>query len=120
MPKATQKSAHEKHTLSKEESEIPSGSEELKSSEQNPDPEISFQQFRPHQPVPSMFMPYIKGPKMDWTVDDGLNHRLLKWHLKCENILECELTALPQWQKCKKVIAWSRDFGMDQYASWYL
>ena len=48
-----------------------------------------------------------------------LYHRFLKWHLKCENILECELAALPE-QKCKKVIAWSGDFGMYQYVSWYL
>ena len=34
---------------------------------------------------------------------------------KCKNILECELAALPECQKCKKVIAWSSDFGMDQY-----
>ena len=42
---------------------------------------------------------------MDWTVNDGLYHRFLKWHLKCENILECELAALPERQQCKKVIA---------------
>ena len=57
---------------------------------------------------------------MDWTVNDGLYHRFLKWHLKCENILECKLAALPEQQKCKKVTAWSRDFGMDQYVSWCL
>ena len=44
----------------------------------------------------------------------------MKWHLKCENILECELAALPEHQQCKKVIAWSGDFGMDQYVSWSL
>ena len=33
--------------------------------------------------VPTMYMPYIEGPKMDWTVNDGLYHRLLKWKLKC-------------------------------------
>ena len=49
-----------------------------------------------------------------------LYHRFLKWHLKCENILECELAALPERQQCKKVIAWSGDFGMDQYVSWGL
>ena len=67
-----------------------------------------------------MFMPYIEGPKMDWTVNDGLYHRFLKWCLKCENILVCELAALPERQQCKKVIAWSGDFGMDQYVSWGL
>ena len=25
---------------------------------------------------------------------------------------------LPECQKCKKVIMWSGDFGMDQYVSW--
>ena len=53
-------------------------------------------------------------------MNDGLYHRFLKWHLKCENILECKLAALPERQQCKKVIAWSGDFGMDQYASWGL
>ena len=45
---------------------------------------------------------------------------LLKWRLKCKNILECELVAFPEPQQCKKVIAWSGDFGMDQYVSWGL
>ena len=27
---------------------------------------------------------------------------------------------LPEAKKCKKVIVWSGDFGMDQYVSWYL
>ena len=44
-------------------------------------------------------------------------HRFLKQHLKCESILECELEALPEQQKCKEVIAWSRDIGM---VSWCL
>ena len=54
---------------------------------------------------------------MNWTVDDGLYHRFLKWHLKCETILDCELANLPAKQKCQKVIAWSGDFGMDLYVS---
>ena len=65
-------------------------------------------------------MPYTEGPKMDWTVNDSLYHRFLKWPLKCENILECELAALPEQQKYDKVIAWSVDFEMDQYVSWCL
>ena len=121
MPEVSQKSAHEKHTLSNEESEVPSGSEAIASLDQEidqePDPEILFQPPRAQQAIPSMFMPYIEGPKMDWTVNDALYHRFLKWRLKCENILECELAALP---KCKKVITWSGDFSMDQYVSWGL
>ena len=63
-------------------------------------------------------MPYIEGPKMNWTVDDGLYHRFLKWQLKCKTILDCELANLPTKQKCQKIIAWSGDFGMDLYVSW--
>ena len=68
----------------------------------------------------NMYMPYIKGLKMDWRVNDPLYHRYLKWKLKCENILECELTGLPECHKNKKVIAWSGNFGMNQYISWGL
>ena len=67
--------------------------------------------------VPAMYMKNIEGHKMDWTVNDGLYHRLLKWKLKCENILDCDLAMLPDSKTCKKFIACSGDFGMDQYVS---
>ena len=41
--------------------------------------------------VPPMYMLYIEGAKMDWTVNNGLCHKFLKWKLKCENISDCEL-----------------------------
>ena len=57
---------------------------------------------------------------MNWNVDDGLYNRFLKWKIKWENILECELAMLPEARNCKKVIAWSGDVGLDQYISWCL
>ena len=54
-----------------------------------------------------MYMPYIEGPKMDWTVNDSLYHRFLKWKIKCKNILECELAMLSEARKCKNVVPWS-------------
>ena len=57
---------------------------------------------------------------MEWTVNDSLYHRFLKWKIKCENILDCELAMLSEARKCKKVVAWSGDFGIDQYVSWCL
>ena len=124
MPKASKKSAQEEvqePQVSTQQDTNESSQEELPSSDQESDTEVTFNPPRPQlQVVPSMFMPYIEGPKMDWTVNDGLYHRFLKWRLKCENILECELVALPERQQCKKVIAWSGDFGMDQYVSWGL
>ena len=68
----------------------------------------------------NVYMPYIEGPVMDWTVNDGFYNRFLKLKQKCENILECELAILPEARKCKKVIAWSGDFGLDQYILWNL
>ena len=90
MLKATKNSAHGNNHLSQADEMVPSSQEELSSSEQGPDPEVSYYQFRPPQPVPCMFMPYIEGPKMDWTVNDELYHWFLKWCLKCEYILECK------------------------------
>ena len=120
MPKATKSSTQGANQVPSPEESIQSSQEELSRSDQEPEQEVSFQPHRQLQPVPSMFTTYTEGPKMEWTVNDGLFHRFLKWHLKCENILECELAALPECQKCKKVIAWSGDFGMDQYVSWSL
>ena len=67
-----------------------------------------------------MFMPYIEGSKIDWTMNNGLYSRILKWKLTCENILECELAMLAEKRKCKKIIAWSGDLGIGQYVSWNL
>ena len=93
---ATKNSANRNNHLSQGDESVPSSKEDLLSSGQEPGPEVSFQQFRPPQPVPSMFMPYNEGPKMEWMVNDGLYHRLVKWHLRCENILDCKLAALPE------------------------
>ena len=84
--------------------------EESSSSDKEQDPEVFIQPSQ-GQLLPNMFMPYIEGPKMDRAVNDGLYHRFLKWHLKCENILECELPMLPEKRQCKKVIACSGDLA---------
>ena len=120
MPKTTKSSAQVEAQASSQQEAHETSQEELTSSDQETNPEVTLNTPRQPQVVPSMFMPYIEGPKMDWAVNDGLYHRFLKWHLKCENILECELAALPERQQCKKVMAWSGDFGMDQYVSWGL
>ena len=130
MPKTTKSSAQGSRPVSPSEKDMLNTKEEPSSSEHEEDPEVSFHPCQILQPSPSqvgqpqpaagIYMPYIEGPHMDWAVNDILYHRFLKWHLKCENSLECELTALLECQQCKKVIAWSRDCGMDQYVSWNL
>ena len=54
-----------------------SAHEESSSSDQEQDPEVFIQQSQA-QLLPNMFMSYIEGPMMDWTVNDGLYHRFLK------------------------------------------
>ena len=50
-----------------------SAHEESSSLDQEQDPDV-FLQPSQAQILPNMFMPYIVGPKMDWTVNDGLYH----------------------------------------------
>ena len=76
--------------------------EESSSSDQEQDPEV-FLQTCQAQVLPHMFMPHIEGPKIDWTVNGDLYHRFLKWCLKCENILECELAILPEKGNARKL-----------------
>ena len=45
---------------------------------------------------------------------------IIKWKIKCKNVLDCELTMLLEARTCKKVVAWSGDFGIGQYISWDL
>ena len=66
-----------------EDSDVPESQEESESSDQEPDAEISFHPslvpptHPVHQMILSMYIPYIEGPKMDWTVNDGLYHPFL-------------------------------------------
>ena len=117
MPKATKKSSREQSPPpSKDHDSIDTA--EASGSDQEQDPDVSFHPMVPPNSVPTMFMPYIEGSKINWMVNNCLYHRFLKWHLKCKTILDCELVNLPTNQKCQKVIAWSSDFGMDLYVSW--
>ena len=79
MPKATKSSAWVEAQASSQKEAHETSREELMSSDQETDPEVTFNPPRQQpQVVPSMFMPYIEGPKMDWTVNHGLYHRFLK------------------------------------------
>ena len=117
MPKASKKSVREQSPPPSDDHNS-TDSVETSDSDHNQDPEVSFCPVAPPNQVPAMYMPYIEGPKMNWTVDDGLYHRFLKWQLKCKTILDCKLANLPTKQKCQKIIAWSGDFSMDLYVSW--
>ena len=69
---------------------------------------------------PEMMVCYVDGPKMDWTIDDALHSRFIRWKIKYEDILDCKLAILQESAKCKKVIQWSGGAGLDMYISWAL
>ena len=101
MPKATKKSNHVSNTSANESQEDFSNAQEPLSEnefqedcnvlhESNSDdqevffnPQPSTSKKAPVMPNMNMYMPYIEGPVMDWTVNDGLYNRFLKWRLKC-------------------------------------
>ena len=66
------------------------------------------------------YMPYIEGPKMNWCVDDVLYTRFIKWKIRCENILDCELAMLSEARKVQKSYCMVRRFCLDQYIPWNL
>ena len=77
MTRTTKNSAHVINTsVSQENSSVyqKSTSSGQETKMQDPVLELSTSQA---QFMPAMYMPYIEGPKMDWTVNDGLYQRFL-------------------------------------------
>ena len=102
MPQATKSTKGQSNSMMADTADEVSQDETSLHKESGPEREVFIHQSHSqvHQQVyPSMYMPYIQGPRMDWLVNDALYHRFLKWRLKCEKILECELAALPECQK---------------------
>ena len=72
MPKASKKSAREEvpeaqAQVSTQSDVNESNPDEISSSDQESDPEVTLHPPRSQlQVIPSMFMPYIESPKMDW------------------------------------------------------
>ena len=71
MPKSSKITWREQHTS---ETVLP---EEETSYEQKSDSEQEVF-VRPQQAPTSMYVPYIEGPKINWTVDDSLYSRFIK------------------------------------------
>ena len=70
MPRTTNNSLC---TIDNNESQEDSSAQEGSGSEQDQE---AFLQPSQAQLIPNMFMPYTEGPKIDWTVNDVLYHRI--------------------------------------------
>ena len=61
---------------------------------------------------------YIKGPQMDWAINDGLYHQFKTWKIQCDFILRAELEVLLEACKGKMLLCWSGDKVLELYQSW--
>ena len=82
----TDKGSAKAHTsaVPDQEVDIPNSQEESASSDHELDNEILFHPSRPQAPnlaIHNMFMPYVEGLKLDWTVNESLYHHFFKWKL---------------------------------------
>ena len=62
--------------------------------------------------------PFIQGPSMDWTMDDGLYSRFQTWKISCNLIMDSELCELSEVRKINTLPRWSGDFGIKKLKSW--
>ena len=73
MPESKNSGKAAPSALPVEEAEISNQHEESTSSDQESDADVSFHAVRLQAPShfpANMFMPYIEGPHMDWSVND--------------------------------------------------
>ena len=61
---------------------------------------------------------YIDGPKMDWSMDDGLYSCFQDWKLECELIIDGELTEIAEPRKVNILIRWAGSFGFKNLKVW--
>ena len=61
---------------------------------------------------------YIDGPKMDWSMDDGLYSCFQDWKLECELILDGELAEIVEPWKVNTLIQWAGSFGLKNLKVW--
>ena len=74
MPKTKNSAQAQPPALPTEEEEVTNQHEESASSHQESDPDVLFHAIRLQAPPyfpPNMFMLYVEGSCMDWTVNDG-------------------------------------------------
>ena len=59
-------------------------------------------------------------PKMDLTPGSDLLTRFKRFRQKCELLLDGPLKSRDGTQKCKYVLLWSGDYGLDLFNTWTL
>ena len=62
----------------------------------------------------------FKGPVMDWSTDEGLYNRYKIWKQQCELLFTGPLVKLEEVVKCKYLLYWSDQRGLELFNSWDL
>ena len=61
-----------------------------------------------------------KGPSMDWSHDSNLSNRYKLWKQKCNLIFDTILCEKSEENKCKMLLCYSGDPGLELFNSWTL
>ena len=62
----------------------------------------------------------FKLPKIDWTPGPDLTQRLKRFKQKGELLFDGPLKSRTNEQKCKYLLLWTGDYGLDLYSTWNL
>ena len=63
-------------------------------------------------------VPYVKGPVMDWSMNDELYSRFKTWKLECEIIFDSAYASVTESIKVNTLLRWSGQFGIQKFQSW--
>ncbi len=63
-------------------------------------------------------VPYIEGPSMDWSINDGLYNHFCTWKIACSLPLNSEYCGVSDTHKVNTLLRWSGDFGINKLKSW--
>ena len=62
----------------------------------------------------------FESPKIDWTPGPDLPQRFKRFRQKCELLFDGPLKARTNEQRCRYVLLWTGDYGLDLFNTWNL
>ena len=62
----------------------------------------------------------FESPRIDWTPEPDLPQRFKRFRQKCELLFDGPLKARTNEQRCRYVLLWTGDYGLDLFNTWNL
>ena len=63
---------------------------------------------------------FDKGPSIDWSTDENLYSRFKMWKQRCELLFTGPMAKIDEEIKCKHLLHWSGEQGIELFNSWDL